>query len=214
VLSAAKRIVADGFEALMRFATLSTSYEIQPNPSRGRICMTDYRRNRVPGGTYFFTVNLQDRASDLLVRHVSVLREAVRHTRARTPFHIDAWVVLPEHLHAIWTLPEADADFTGRWLTIKKLFSRQMPSGEFRSPSRRARRERGIWQRRYWEHMIRDDRDYAAHMDYVHFNPVRHGLVESAAAWRFSSFHRAVAMGLYSKDWAEGPGGLDSAGEP
>jgi putative transposase len=176
--------------------------------------MTDYRRNRVPGGTYFFTVNLQDRASDLLVRHVSVLREAVRYTKASTPFHIDAWVVLPEHLHAIWTLPEEDADFTGRWSTIKKLFSRQMPKGEFCSPSRRKRRERGIWQRRFWEHTIRDDRDYAAHMDYVHFNPVRHGLVESAADWKFSSFHHAVAMGLYPSSWAGAADMPGVVGEP
>jgi len=163
--------------------------------------MTYYRRNRVPGGTYFFTVNLFDRGSGLLVEKIDVLREAVRETKAVRPFHIDAWVVLPEHLHCLWTLPPGDEDFSMRWRAIKSGFSRRMPRGEYRSASRAVRAERGIWQRRFWEHRIRDDRDYAAHFDYVHFNPVKHGLVNHVADWAYSSFHRAVKMGIYPADW-------------
>jgi putative transposase len=129
----------------------------------------------VPGGTYFFTVNLYDRQSMLLTRNVGVLRDAVRKVRAKAPFHIDAWVVLPDHLHCLWTLPEGDFDYATRWKAIKTDFSKQIPEGEFRSASRVAKGERGIWQRRFWEHTIRDDRDYRAHVDYVHFNPVKHG---------------------------------------
>jgi len=167
--------------------------------------MTYYRRNGVPGGTYFFTVNLFDRRSRLLVEKIDVLREAVRETKAARPFHIDAWVVLPEHLHCLWTLPPGDEDFSMRWRAIKSGFSRRMPIGEYRSASRAGRAERGIWQRRFWEHRIRDDRDYAAHVDYIHFNPVKHRLVNHVADWAFSSFHRSVKMGIYPRDWgAEG----------
>ena len=162
--------------------------------------MPDYRRNRVTGGTYFFTANLLDRNSGLLVTHVNLLRDAVREVRARAPFHIDAWVVLPDHMHCIWTLPPHGADFSGRWRELKKSFSKALPPTERRSPVRRRRGERGIWQRRFWEHTIRDDRDYASHMDYVHFNPVQHGLVDHAADWPYSPFHRCVAAGLYPAD--------------
>jgi putative transposase len=162
--------------------------------------MPEYRRNRVAGGTYFFTVNLLDRSSDLLVTRIDALRAAVRSTRARAPFHIDAWVVLPEHLHCIWTLPEGDDDFSGRWRAIKKTFAKAQPADEHRSATRLLRHERGIWQRRFWEHTIRDERDYAAHMDYVHFNPVKHALVDHVAAWPFSTFRRCVRRGLYPAD--------------
>jgi len=143
--------------------------------------MPDYRRNRVPGGTYFFTVNLLDRNSSVLVEQIDVLREAVRTVRAQAPFHIDAWVVLPEHLHCIWTLPPDDDDFSGRWHAVKAGFATAMPPTELRSARRVRKGERGIWQRRFWEHTIRDDRDYAAHLDYIHFNPVKHGLVTQVA---------------------------------
>ena len=166
--------------------------------------MTDYRRNRVPGGTYFFTVNLLDRHSDLLVRHIDTLREAVRERRARAPFHIDAWVVLPEHMHCMWTLPPGDTNFSTRWQAIKTAFSKRLPPGEQRSASRISKGERGIWQRRFWEHTIRDDRDYGIHLDYIHFNPVKHGLVADAAHWPYSSYHRCVAMGFYPSGWAAG----------
>ena len=132
--------------------------------------MPDYRRNRVAGGTYFFTVNLRDRRSDLLVSEIGVLRDAVRETRALRPFHIDAWVVLADHMHCLWTLPPGDADFPFRWRMIKARFSRGVAHPKDRPASLVGKREAGIWQRRYWEHTIRDDQDYAAHMDYIHFN--------------------------------------------
>jgi len=160
---------------------------------------TDYGRNRAPGGTSFFTVNLLDRGSDLLTRYVAAFGEAVSQIRARAPFDIDAWVVLPDHMHCLWTLPDGDADFSGRWRAIKAGFSLQLTPAESRSASRIAKGERGIWQRRFWEHMIRDDRDYAAHMDYVHFNPIKHGLVAEAADWPCSSFHRCVERGVYPR---------------
>ena len=164
--------------------------------------MPDYRRNRVPGGTYFFTVNLHDRDSALLVTHVDILREAVRKERARRPFHIDAWVVLPDHMHAVWTLPTDDADFSGRWTAIKIAFAKALPKTEYVSPVRAARGERGIWQRRFREHTIRDDDDYAAHVNYVQINPVKHRLVANIRDWPYSSFHRYVAQGAYAIDWA------------
>ena len=110
--------------------------------------------------------------------------------------------VLPDHLHAVWTLPEGDADFAKRWQLIKSTFSRALPSGERISESRIARRERGIWQRRYWEHTIRDENDFARHVDYIHINPVKHGLVTRVRDWPFSSFHRMVKLGIYPEDWA------------
>ena len=135
--------------------------------------MPDYRRNRVPGGTYFFTVNLLERTSSLLVTHVGALRDAVRTVRSRRPFHIDAWVVLPDHMHAVWTLPAGDADYSGRRKAIKIAFTKALSNTEHRSPVCATKGERGIWQRRFWEHTIRDEEDYAAHVDYVHVNPVK-----------------------------------------
>jgi putative transposase len=164
--------------------------------------MPEYRRNRVAGGTYFFTVNILDRRSDLLVRHIDVLREAARKTHHRSPFRVDAWVVLPDHMHCIWTLPSGDDAYPARWTELKKAFSKAMPAQETRTLSRRHQGERGVWQRRYWEHTIRDDADYAAHMDYVHFNPVKHGLAGRVVDWPFSSFHRAVRDGHYPVSWS------------
>jgi REP-associated tyrosine transposase len=166
--------------------------------------MPDYRRNRVSGGTFFFTANLLERTSSILVTHIEALREAVRKVRARRPFHIDAWVVLPDHMHAVWTLPPDDSDYSSRWKEIKIAFAKALPKTERRSAVRAAKGERGIWQRRFWEHTIRDDRDYAAHVDYVHINPVKHGLVACVRDWPHSSFHRCVARGVYSPDWAGG----------
>jgi putative transposase len=176
--------------------------------------MPDYRRNRLPGGTFFFTVNLLDRRSDLLVSQINVLRAAVRRVRARAPFRIDAWVVLPDHMHCLWSLPEGDADFPGRWRAIKIAFTKSLPAGEPRSAVMESRGERGIWQRRYWEHTIRDDRDFGVHFDYIHFNPVRHGFVEHPADWPHSSFHRCVSNGLYSASWIGGSDEPPQAGEP
>ena len=162
--------------------------------------MPDYRRLRVPGACYFFTVNLADRRSDRLIRDIDTLRRAVAMARNRHPFQIEAWVVLPDHLHAVWTLPDGDHDFSTRWSSIKRLFSWYLASGEARSMSRIAKRERGIWQRRFWEHMIRDDTDFRAHLDYIHFNPVKHGLVSHPRLWPYSSYHRAIARGEIEAD--------------
>lgn len=166
--------------------------------------MSDYRRNRVPGGTYFFTVNLRDRRSDRPVTEIDSLRNAVRQAQTRAPFHIDAWVVLPDHMHCIWTLPAGDCDYPGRWRSIKIAFSKAQPNDEARSSVMTRRGERGIWQRRYWEHTIRDDSDYATHMDYTHFNPVKHGFIARPAEWPCSSFSRCVSRGLYPADWEGG----------
>jgi len=166
--------------------------------------MPNYRRACVPGATYFFTVNLRDRSSDLLVREIQLLRDTVRAVKARYPFHIDAWVVLPEHMHCLWTLPAGDADFALRWQAIKFAFSRRLPRDESRSPAHAVRRERGIWQRRYWEHLIRDEQDYQRHFDYIHCNPLKHGHVTRVCDWPYSSFHRAVRSGIYPGDWFVG----------
>lgn len=164
--------------------------------------MTNYRRNIVPGGSYFFTVNLADRQSALLTDNIAGLRSAFRYARGRHPFTIEAIVVLPDHLHAIWTLPEGDADYSLRWRLIKSTFSRALPNGERLSASRSSKGERGIWQRRYWEHTLRDENDFARHMDYIHFNPVKHGHVARVKDWPYSSFHRMVRMSVYPEDWA------------
>ncbi len=164
--------------------------------------MTNYRRNLLAGGTFFFTVNLMDRRQRLLTEHIDVLRAAVREVRERHPFTIEAVVVLPDHLHAVWTLPDGDADFGQRWRLIKSTFSRNIPTGEVVSSSRASRAERGIWQRRYWEHTIRDERDFEKHVDYIHINPVKHGYVNRVRDWPHSSFHRMVELGVYPEDWA------------
>ncbi len=167
--------------------------------------MPDYRRAWHRGGTFFFTVNLLHRnGNDLLTRHIELLREAVRSAQRRHPFGIHGWVVLPEHMHCVIELPLDDTDYTTRWRLIKAGFSRALPRTETVSSVRERRGERGIWQRRYWEHLIRDERDYRAHMDYVHINPVKHGLVRCAADWPYSTFHRLVAEGIYPADWGGG----------
>ncbi len=148
-----------------------------------------------------------------MVTHIGALRAAVRRVRARSPFHIDAWVVLPDHMHCIWTLPESDADFAGRWREIKKAFSKNLPASEPRSAVMTTRGERGIWQQRYWEHTIRDEADYATHMDYTHFNPVKHGCVAHPEEWQFSSFRRCVEVGIYPAGWAGGDREPEMAGE-
>ena len=151
--------------------------------------MSRYIRPRRPGAVVFFTVNLAHRGSDLLVQEIDALRKSVRKTLAERPFGIDAWVVLPDHMHCIWRLPEADADFSTRWSVIKARFSRAMPPVDRRA-SHMARREHGIWQRRFWEHHIRNEADWRAHMRYCWINPVKHGLVAHPAEWPYSSFHR------------------------
>ena len=164
--------------------------------------MTNYRRNLIRGGSYFFTVNLAERRLRLLTNNVGLLRRAFDYARARHPFSIDAIVILPDHLHAIWTLPEGDADFALRWTLIKAMFSRGLPTTEGISPSRSNKRERGVWQRRYWEHTLRNEDDFERHANYIHFNPVKHGHVTCVKDWPYSSFHRFVRRGIYPEDWA------------
>ena len=164
--------------------------------------MSNYRRVRVPGGTYFFTVNLLERRRRLLVEHIDALRAAFRDAQRARPFDIVAIVVLPDHLHCVLRLPEGDADYSNRWAQIKSGFSRRLPIEEYRSKIRCKKRERGIWQRRFWEHCIIDDEDLIHHINYGYINPLKHGLVSQVRDWPYSSFHRDVARGLYQADWA------------
>ena len=170
-----------------------------------------YRRADIAGGTYFFTVNIAERGRTTLVDYVDVLRAVTREVKSRHPFHIDAMVILPDHLHALWTLPEGDCGYPMRWMLIKAGFSRRIHTGEQRNASRKSKGERGIWQRRYWEHLIRDDDDYERHVDYIHHNPVKHGHVERATDWPHSSIHRYIEAGIVDRDW--GVGGRDEEGK-
>ena len=164
--------------------------------------MANYQRVKINGATYFFTVALLERkGNSLLIQEVDTLRDVVREVKAKYPFHIDGWVVLPDHLHALWTLPADDCDYSLRWRLIKSGFSRALPKIEHRSPIRQAAGERGIWQRHFWEHCIRDEEDYQHHLNYIHVNPLKHGLVSSVKDWPYSSFHRYVADGIYPVNW-------------
>ena len=164
--------------------------------------MPNYRRMFIPGGCWFFTVCLLDRRSTLLVDEITVLRRAFGDARRSLPFRLDAIVVLPEHLHAVWTLPPDDGNFAARWKSVKGRFSWALPAREWRSRVRLDRRERGIWQRRYWEHRIRNADDFAWHVEYCYIDPVRHGLVRRVRDWPHSSFHRDVRAGVLPADWA------------
>jgi putative transposase len=172
--------------------------------------MPNYRRAFVPGGCWFFTVNLLDRRQTLLVDHVMALREAVAATQQIHDFEIGAFVALPDHLHAIWKLPTGDCDFSTRWRLIKTRFAKTLPREERRSAVRVARNERGIWQRRFWEHLIRDEADHTRHVEYCWINPLKHGLVTRVRDWPHSSFHRDVRAGLVSIDWG---GEVDTGGD-
>ena len=175
--------------------------------------MPNYRRAFVPGGSWFFTVNLLERRQTLLVDHIVALRASVARTQKSYPFTIDAFVVLPDHLHAIWTLPPNDADFSTRWRLIKSRFARALPKNERVSPARIARNERGIWQRRFWEHLIRDEADYARHVEYCYINPLKHQLVARVRDCPHSSFHRDVRAGIVPLDWAGSIEQSDEFGE-
>jgi putative transposase len=155
----------------------------------------------IEGGVFFFTVTLADRSSDLLVRHIDRLRRMYASIQKRQPFETIAICVPPDHLHAVWALPPEDADFSSRWSLIKSGFSRGLAVDAPRSDSKTAKREKGIWQRRYWEHAIRDDGDLERHVDYIHFNPVKHGYVSKVGDWPHSTFHRYVTRGLLPSDW-------------
>jgi putative transposase len=175
--------------------------------------MPNYRRNFVSGGTYFFTVTLLERKRDLLVAEIDTLRHAVRRVKRLYPFEIIAWVVLPDHLHCIWTLPEGDADYPTRWRLIKLLFVKGLPKTERLSRVRKSRNERGVWHRRYWEHTIRDERDLENHVDYIHLNPLKHGYVKQVSDWPYSTFHRYVSTGILSADWCGALADLPTAAE-
>src|SRR5258708_19736348 len=164
--------------------------------------MPNYRRALVPGGCWFFTVNLLNRRCRLLTEYIDALRAATRLTQTRHPFTIDAMVVLPDHIHAVWTLPPDDADFSLRWQLIKIDFAKAVPNTERRSAMRIARGERGIWQRRFWEHLIRDDEDFRRHVEYCYINPVKHGLVTRVRDCPYSSFHPDFRPELFPEDLA------------
>jgi putative transposase len=179
--------------------------------------MSRYRRNYVEGGTYFFTVVTYMRRPLLDNRAVSLLEEKLNACISLKPFTIEAMVILPDHLHCIWTLPPTDHDYSSRWRTIKTSFTKEYirrVGGAVAQPTCRAgeapaqptismqkKGEKGIWQRRFWEHTIRDEKDYQIHFDYVHYNPVKHGLVKSPLDWPHSTFHRYVQEGIYPDSW-------------
>ncbi len=157
--------------------------------------MPRYIRARQPGGTYFFTVVTHRRRKLFYeIDNRVILKKVIMEVKAIHSFDIDAWVLLPEHLHCIWTLPEGDMDFSKRWGLIKAKFSKEL-KGELTTP---------VWQNRFWEHLIRDDRDLQTHFDYIHYNPMKHGLVKRVSEWPYSTFHRYVREGLYPENWGEG----------
>ncbi|SEK72403.1 putative transposase [Atopomonas hussainii] len=169
--------------------------------------MSRYRRAAVPGGSYFFTVVTERRQRILTDPALRLaLRQAVERVRVQRPFRIDGWVLLPDHLHTIWTLPEGDADFATRWRLIKTAVTRRCGADYFQpsylTERRAAKRCATLWQHRYWEHLLRNEHDVQRHLDYLHFNPVKHGLVDKVADWPWSSFHRWVRQGAYPLEWA------------
>jgi putative transposase len=171
---------------------------------KGYLDYMQYRRSKTKGATYFFTLVTHNRRKILCQsENIDLLRKSFRYVMQKHPFKIDAIVILPDHLHCIWTLPEGDADFSTRWRLIKSYFSRQCDmkyQGEI-SASRQHKQEKAVWQRRFWEHQIRDERDFISHVDYIHYNPVRHGLVDAPKDWQYSSFHRYVKEGIYNEFW-------------
>ena len=170
------------------------------------MCMR-YRRSKIKGATYFFTVVTHNRRRFLCIPdNVELLRQAFRRTIQRYPIQIDAFVLLPDHLHCIWTLPEGDHNYSMRWRQIKSHFSRycQTTDDGIITESRQSKQERGFWQRRFWEHTIRNDQDFIRHVEYIHYNPVKHGLVTAPKDWEYSSFHYYVKAGLYDKMWGSG----------
>ena len=174
--------------------------------------MPNYRRTYATGACWFFTVNLQDRRQSLFIDNIELLKQCIQAVKQQRPFTINAWVVLPEHMHCIWILPEGDTDYAGRWRAIKKAFSRAIPRTEFRTTGQVQQRRRGIWQRGYWEHLIRDEADFWRHFDYIHVNPFKHGWVSRVQDWPYSTFHRYVKAGFYSIDWC-GENVADIAGD-
>jgi putative transposase len=180
--------------------------------------MSEYRRAYVPGGTFFFTVKTFKRRPILTEEpYRATLRLAIKDVRKRLPFQSIAWVLLPDHLHTVWKLPETDANFSLRWSLIKQHVTRQCAERTLDAPisrSRQRRGEGGIWQRQFWEHLIRDDTDLRNHIDYIHYNPVKHGYVTQPGDWPFSTFHGYVRDGVYPKNWASADeGAMSNYGE-
>ena len=166
--------------------------------------MRNYIRDKTKGGCYFLTFNLIDRKSQLLLTHMDQFRIAYAKTVQRHRFHLDAIVVLPDHVHMMITLLEDSYNYAIVVASLKSQFSKQLHNTEIISLSRQAKRERGIWQRRFWEHRIRDDTDYRQHMDYIHYNPVKHGYVVNPQDWQYSTLHKLTEKGVYPSDWAKG----------
>ena len=164
--------------------------------------MVNYRRVYLEGGTYFFTATLKNRTSDYLTTYVDALRESFAHVKKQRPFEIIAIVILPEHLHCLWQLPEDDINYAGRWRAIKSRFTRSLLKSGV-SLHKNNRGEYKLWQARYWEHTIRNESDLLQHIDYIHYNPVKHGWVESVADWPYSSFHDFVKKGKIERNWGE-----------
>ncbi len=169
--------------------------------------MSRYRRASTSNASYFFTAVAYRRQPILCDAPIrSALRAAIETVRTTRPFTIDAWVLLPDHLHCIWTLPEGDADFSTRWMMIKRSVSLACREiyhrADWMTASKSKHRESTIWQRRFWEHQIRDEDDLVRHVDYIHFNPVKHGNVQRVGDWPYSTFHRYVRDGIYTSDWS------------
>jgi len=166
--------------------------------------MSNYRRSK-EGNTYFFTVVSYQRLPILCLDESTIaLREAIRDVRGKRPFEAKAWVLLPDHLHCIWELPGWDTDYSVRWALIKKGFTKRIKGHletPMPNPSRLRRREGTVWQRRFWEHQIRNQTDFNIHCDYIHYNPVKHGVAVSPKDWKYSTFHRYVRAGFYPEDW-------------
>jgi len=164
--------------------------------------MVNYRRSQTAGATYFFTVNLKNRKEEYLTNYIEQLRESFRTVKRQYPFKVDAIVVLPDHLHTVWTLPAEDAHYSERWKAIKSRFTRLLIKEELRLYKNK-KGEYNLWQRRFWEHQIRDDLDLQRHVEYIHYNPVKHGYVKQVKDWPFSSFHRFVKNDYLDSNWGE-----------
>lgn len=175
--------------------------------------MVNYRRAKVPGGCYFLTLTLQNRRSDLLLRQADLVRRCLRDTQAKRPFRLPALAILPDHLHMLMVMPPGDADFSARVRAFKVSFVLALRERAGVIVQTNARGEANIWQRRFWEHLIRDEQDYRNHLDYIHINPVKHGLVARVQDWPFSSFHHYVRQGLLPIDWAGDAPDIACAGE-
>ena len=167
--------------------------------------MPNYRRLRVPGGTYFFTVNLKDRSSGLLIQNIDLLRQSYVAVQQRRPFESIAVVILPDHFHCIWRLPPEDADYSIRLQLLKERFTKGLAGSTVRPVGRR-KGELGIWQRRFWEHLVRDDEDLENHINYIHFNPVKHEHVTDLDDWPYSSWHRFKKVNDKLCNWSTGGG--------